>query len=120
MLSGDALLDAVTDAMVALHLRHYNRPPAAAKTQLLGGDLIACTLTGVYTDVEKTMIELQRQDVVHDTRQEFQTAMQHRFIAAVEGLSGRRVTSFVTSHHVGPDIAIELFLLEPEDLAPEP
>ena len=88
-LTGDALLVAVTDAMVALHQHYHHRKPVSAKTTLLGGDLLACVMGGVYTDVEKTMIELQRATIVQETRSAFQTAMQHKFIAAVEGLSGR-------------------------------
>jgi hypothetical protein len=42
-LTGDALLVAVTDAMVALHER-YHLAPATAKTLLLDGDLLACVL----------------------------------------------------------------------------
>ena len=40
--------------------------------------------------------------------------MQHKFIAAVERLSGRDVLAFISNHHVGPDIEIELFMLRPE------
>lgn len=39
-----------------------------------------------YTDVEKTTIELQRTTIVQATCSAFQTAMQHKFIAAVERL----------------------------------
>ena len=114
-LKGDALLEAVTDAMVALHQRYHHRAPVSAKTVLLGSDLLACVLGGVYTDVEKTMIELQRAPIVQETRSAFQEAMQHKFIAAVETLSGRDVLAFISNHHVGPDIEIELFMLKPED-----
>ena len=113
VLTGDALLVAVTDAMVALHKRYHHREPVTAKTQLLGDDLLACVLGGVYTDVEKTMIELQHTTIVQQTRSAFQNAMQNKFISAVEGLSARRVLAFVSNHHVGPDIEIELFLLAP-------
>jgi uncharacterized protein YbcI len=113
-LTGDALLTGVTDAMVALHKRYHHRTPVTAKSLLLGGDLLACVLGGVYTDVEKTMIELQRTTVVQETRSAFQTAMQHKFIAAVERLSGREVLAFVSNHHVGPDMEIELFMLKPK------
>jgi uncharacterized protein YbcI len=111
--TGDAMLVAVTEAMVALHQQYHHRPPAAAKTLLLGDDLIACVLGGVYTDVEKTMIEIQRTTIVQETRNAFQNAMQHKFIDAVERLSGRHVLAFISNHHVGPDIEIELFLLVP-------
>ena len=73
-------------------------------------------LGGIYTDVEKTMIELQRTTMVQETRSAFQTAMQHKFIAAVEVLSGRDVLAFISNHHVGPDMEIELFMLKPAPL----
>jgi uncharacterized protein YbcI len=112
-LSGDALLEAVTDEMVALHQRYHHRAPLTAKTLLLGGDLLACVLGGVYTTVEQTMIELQHSTIVQETRSAFQNAMAHKFIAAVERLSGREVLDFISNHHVGPDIEIELFILRP-------
>jgi uncharacterized protein YbcI len=118
-LTGDALLAGVTDAMIALHERYYHRPPGSAKTMMLGDDLLACVLGGVYTDVEKTMIELQRSTIVQETRNAFQTAMQDKFIAAVERLSGRTVLVFISNHHVGPDIEIELFMLRPESATSE-
>jgi len=113
-LTGDALLVAVTEAMVALHQRYHHRAPVTAKTLLLGGDLLACVLGGVYTTVEQTMIELQRSPIVQETRSAFQNAMAHKFIAAVERLSGRDVLAVISNHHVGPDIEIELFMLRPE------
>jgi uncharacterized protein YbcI len=70
-------------------------------------------LGGVYTDVEKTMIEIQRHTMVQETRNAFQNAMQDKFIKAGERLSGRHVLAFFSNHHVGPDIEIELFLLAP-------
>ena len=109
----DAVLAAVTDAMVALHARYHGREPVSARTRMLGTDMLACLLGDVYTDVEKTMIELQRQTLVHETRSAFQQAMQHRFIAEVERLTGRRVAQFMSTHHVGPDLELELFVLEP-------
>jgi len=106
-LSGDALLVAVTEAMVALHRRYHHRAPVTAKTLLLGGDMLVCVLGGIYTDIEKTMIELQRVTIVQETRSAFQTA---------KGLSGRAVLSFMSDHHVGPDIEVILFMLEPAPL----
>jgi hypothetical protein len=40
--------------------------------------------------------------------------MEPRFVGEVERLSGRRVESFVSTHHVGPDLEVELFFLAPE------
>jgi uncharacterized protein YbcI len=79
---------------------------------MMGDDMVACLLGDVYTDVEKTMIELQRKAIVHETRSTFQHVMEHRFIAEVERATGRRVAKFISAHHVGPDLELELFLLE--------
>ena len=73
-------------------------------------EVLACVMGGVYTDVEKTMIELERSTIVQETRSAFQNAMQHKFIDEVERLSGRYVLAFISNHHVGPDIEIELFM----------
>jgi len=111
--AGDDVLEAVNEAMVALHERYHGRKPATARTMMMGDDMLACLLGEVYTDVEKTMIELQREVLVHATRSAFQQAMEHRFIAVVQELTGRRVAKFMSTHHVGPDLELELFLFEP-------
>jgi len=108
--TGDELLAAVTDAMVTLHRRYHHRDPVSAKSQMLGEDLLACVMGGVYTEVEKTMIELQRGTLVQETRSAFQQAMQQKFIDEVERLSGREVIAFISNSHVGPDMEIELFM----------
>jgi uncharacterized protein YbcI len=79
--------------MVALHERYFHRTPVTAKTLLLGDELLVCVLGGVYTEVEKTIIEIQRAPIVQETRSAFQSAMQNKFIAAVESLSGRQVVT---------------------------
>jgi uncharacterized protein YbcI len=110
-LQGQALLDAMSHAMAALHERHYKRAPGTVKSQLMGDDLLACVLGGVYTDVEKTLIEIERDPIVRDNRSAFQIAMERRFIETVEQLTGRDVMHFISSHNVGPDLEIELFFL---------
>lgn len=110
-LDGEDLLTAVSASMGALHERYYGRAPASTKSQMMGDDLLACVLGGVYTEVEKTMIELERTAVVQETRSAFQAAMQRKFISEVERLSGRRVLAFISNQHVGPDLEIELFVL---------
>jgi uncharacterized protein YbcI len=113
-LTGDALLEAVNDAMIALHQRYYHRAPISARTQLLDDEILACVMGGVYTEVEKTLIELEYNVSVKDTRNAFQNAMRDKFIVEVERLSGRHVNTFISDSHVGPDLQIELFILGPD------
>jgi uncharacterized protein YbcI len=109
----DEQLAAVTRSMVALHERYHHRKPVTAKTRLLGDDLLVCVMGGVYTDVEKTLIELQHSTTVQETRSEFQAAMQHKFVDEVERLTRRSVLAFISNSHIGPDLEIELFMLGP-------
>ena len=110
-LEGPALLTAVSDSMAELHRRYYHRKPVTAKSRMMGDDLLACVLGGVYTDVEKTLIELQRTSLVQEARSAFQIAMESRFVSEVERLSGRTVEGFISNSVVGPDLEIELFFL---------
>ncbi|MGN6867540.1 MAG: Na-translocating system protein MpsC family protein [Solirubrobacteraceae bacterium] len=112
----EAVLNAVSHALAELHKRHHGHPPTSAKSLMMGDDLLACVLRDIYTEVEKTMIGLDHHGVVRETRSAFQAAVRHRFIAVVERLSGRRVLSFITHHHIDPDLEVALFVLEP---APE-
>ena len=110
---GDDVLEAVNTAMIALHEHYHGRAPASARTQMMGEDMIACLLGGMYTNVEQTMIEMQRVALVHEVRSAFQQAMEPRFVNTVEELTGRKVVTFISTHSVGPDLELELFLLEP-------
>ena len=108
----EAQLEAVTEALVGLHERYHGRRPRTARSALMGDDMLVCLLGDIYTNVEQTMIEMQRTALVHETRSEFQRAMERRFIDAVERITERRVQKFISTHHVGPDLELELFLLE--------
>jgi uncharacterized protein YbcI len=113
VLTGDELLTAVSDAMVEFHERYFERGPVIARALLLGDELLACVLADVSSDAEKAMLELQGTTVLQEQRSPFQEELQHRFIAAVERLSGRGVQAFISNSHVDPDVEIELFMLKP-------
>ena len=108
---GTTQLDALSEGIGALHERYHGRRPVTIRSQMMGDDMLACLLGDVYTDVEKTMIEMQREALVHETRSTFQQAMERRFIDVVERVTSRRVTKFISTHHVGPDLELEIFLL---------
>lgn len=109
----DSVLAAINLELVELHRRHHGRPPLSAKTQLLDGALLACVMGGVFTDVEKTMIEVQRSATVMDVRGTFHLALGERFVEVIERHLGRKVLHFSTAGHVGPDLEVKLFFLAP-------
>jgi uncharacterized protein YbcI len=110
--AGGRLLTELSNAMVALHREHFGRGPGAAKSAVVD-DMVICTLTDVYTAVEKTLIRSGNLERVRETRQLHQLALADEFKSRVEAITGRRVAAFVSSVHFDPDIAIELFILEP-------
>ena len=65
----------------------------------LGGDLVACVLGQVYSEVEKTMTGLERTPLMLEVGSAFQDAMEGRLVAEIERRSRRRVESFVSTHH---------------------
>jgi hypothetical protein len=73
---------------------------------------------GVYTDVKKTLTELQRQPLVQEARSAFQHAMRAPLIDTVQRLSDRPVEEFISTPHVGPHLEVELFILRPRRTAP--
>lgn len=110
--TGGRLLTELSNAMVALHREHFGRGPGAAKTWV-ADDMVVCTLTDVYTHVEKTLIRSGHLERVRETRMLHQLALEQEFTRPVEELTGRKVIAFVSSVHVDPDLSIELFMLEP-------
>lgn len=109
---GSALAD-ISTALVGLHKRFYGKGPVRAKSYLIDSTVL-CMLEGPYTLVERTLIAKGRGDAVRELRREFQTAMREQFAAAVEESLNRKVMAYLSQVHTDPDLAIELFMLEPD------
>jgi uncharacterized protein YbcI len=44
--------------------------------------------------------------------------MRDALVSAVEEHTGRRVAAFLSDHHTNPDVAVEVFVLEPDPADP--
>ena len=100
--------------MVKLHSRFYGKGPTEAKTYAIN-DTILCMLRGGFTTVEETLMADGKRDDVERIRRSFQDTMKERFIEVIESTLERRVIAYMSQIHAQPDVAIELFLLEPHD-----
>ena len=109
---------AISRELVSLHKQFYGRGPVRAKTFLVN-DTVLCVLEGGFTVVERTLIEVGRAPAVHDIRTSFQAAMRDQFTEVVESALDRRVRAYMSQVHTDPDVAIELFLLEPAGPDPD-
>lgn len=100
----------LSNAMVALHRKHFGRGPGAAKS-FVNDEMIVCLLSDIYTAVERTLIEAGQGEHVRRTRALHQGAVEDEYKASVERIFGRPVTAFLSAVHVDPDVAMEVFLL---------
>jgi uncharacterized protein YbcI len=66
------------------------------------------------TKGERRLVAKGRDIRVLDYRAEFQAAMREDAIVSIEELTGRKVTAFMSANHIDPDLAAELFVLEPD------
>ena len=60
------------------------------------------------------MLRTIRPTFVLDLRHRFQLTMREDFITAVEKLAKRKVIAFMSDNHIDPDMAAEIFVLEPQ------
>jgi uncharacterized protein YbcI len=81
------------------------------------GDLLISTMTDVFTPVERTLIDSGNVERVRETRLVHQLALREELERRVEELTGRRVRAFVSGVHFDPDMAVELFYLEPSGVS---
>lgn len=112
MLTEGALAGDVAAELVSLHHQHFGRGPAAARAYI-GENILVCVLTDVYTQGERTLVGLQREDLVREVRLTYQRAMEAQYVEIVQRITGRTVVTFVGSVTFDPDQAIELFTLGP-------
>ena len=72
--------------------------------------------------MERTLLDTGQVESVYQMRRSFQQAMEAEFRHVVEEATGRKVIAYMSSIHVDPDLAVEVFVLEPleevEDVAP--
>jgi uncharacterized protein YbcI len=102
----------ITSALISLHKEFYGKGPVKAKTFLVN-DTVICVLEGGFTIVERTLIDAGEASAVHDIRHRFQLVMKSQFSGVVEQALGRTVRAYLSQVHTDPDIAVELFMLEP-------
>jgi uncharacterized protein YbcI len=106
------MLAQISTALVQLHSRYYGKGPTKAKTHMVD-DTVVCILQGGFTTVERTLLDTGEVESVYQMRRSFQQAMEDEFRRIVEEATGRTVIAYMSSIHVDPDLAVELFVLEP-------
>ncbi len=103
---------AISNSMVGLLHRYTGRGPTRARTTV-GERIIVCVMGATLTKGEQSLVQDGKAEVVLHGRRAFQDTIQGDAISAVQELSGRRVVAFMSNNHIEPDLAVEVFILEP-------
>ena len=111
--AGGSLASAISNAVRQLAAEYTGRGPTRARTSIRD-NLVVVLLEDTLTKGERRLVTKGREMRVLDYRAEFQAAMREDAIASIEKLTGRRVKAFMSANHIDPDLAAELFVLEPE------
>lgn len=113
-LEGGPLSAAISNKVVQLMSEYTGRGPTRARTFVNDG-LVVCLLQDTLTKGERVLAQHDQSEAVLHMRRTFQSTMRHEASAVIEKLTGRQVVAFMSDNHIDPDVAVEIFLLEPTD-----
>jgi uncharacterized protein YbcI len=114
---GGSLASAISNSIRQLVAEYTGRGPTRARTSIRD-NLVVVLLQDTLTKGERRLVAKGRDVRVLDYRAEFQAAMREDAIASVEKLTGRKVLAFMSANHIDPDLAAELFVLQPDGETP--
>jgi uncharacterized protein YbcI len=103
----------ISNAVVGLLHEYVGRGPTKTRTTI-SRDLVVVVLSDTMTKAERSLAANGQAEFVLDLRHRFQEAMRNELIAAVETRVERKVIAFMSDNHIDPDMAVEVFVLEPQ------
>jgi uncharacterized protein YbcI len=102
----------ISNSVVHLLHEYTGRGPTKARTDI-NPNSVMVILADTLTKGERVLVDNGQPELVLQTRQAFQQLMREDMVAAVEGLMDRKVIAFMSENHIDPDMAAEIFVLEP-------
>lgn len=109
---GGQLSLAISNTVVGELATTTGRGPTRARTTI-APDAIFVVLQDTLTRGERTLVAAGEAEVVLDLRRRWQRVMRTTCSQKIEDLTGRKVIGFMSDNHIDPDLAVEIFILEP-------
>ena len=106
------LANTISTTVVRALSRTTGRGPTKAKTTL-GENGVFVVLQDSLTQGEQTLADAGEGAAVLDLRRRWQSVMEADVSREIEQLTGRKVIGFMSDNHIDPDLAVEVFVLEP-------
>ncbi len=110
--TGGSLTAAISNAIVRITAEYIGRGPTRARTSIRD-DMVVVLMQDTLTKAERSLLEAGQGEFVMETRSRFQMTMRDAYVAAVEMLTERKVIAFMSANHMQPDMAAEIFVLQP-------
>jgi uncharacterized protein YbcI len=110
--SGGELAGAISKVVVGALARTTGRGPTKAKTTI-GENGVFVVVEDSLTRGERTLAKAGDGAAVLDLRRRWQRVMEADVSREIEALTGRKVIGFMSDNHIDPDLAVEVFVLEP-------
>jgi uncharacterized protein YbcI len=104
----------ISTAAVQLLHEYTGRGPTQAKTSI-SDHLVTVLFADTLTKGERKLVDNGHSERVLELRHDFQNMMREDLVALVEENVHRKVIAFMSQNHVDPDLAIEVFVLEPQE-----
>jgi uncharacterized protein YbcI len=103
---------AISTRTVQVMHEHTGRGPTKART-IIDRDFVTVVMEDSLTHAERNLVKSGLATKVLETRHDFQRLMSEELIGLVEDETGRKVRAFMSDNHIDPDVAAEVFVLEP-------
>jgi uncharacterized protein YbcI len=105
---------AISNAVIRLLREYTGRGPTKAHTTINDNSVVV-VLRDTLLKAERSLVEDGQAEAVITMRRRFQGTMQADLVAAIVEHTGREVEAFLSDNHIDPDIAVEIFILKPDD-----
>jgi uncharacterized protein YbcI len=105
-------LNAVSNAMVALHKEQFGRGPTRARSNFAGPDTLVCVLEDSLLPAELAMVAMGERQRVSESRLYMQTATSGKFTSTIESIVHRKVRAFASALDPEANIVWEIFTFE--------
>ena len=109
---GGELAAEISRTVVRALAETTGRGPTKAKTTI-GENGVFVVLQDTLTHGERTLSDAGQGKAVLDLRRRWQAVMEADISRSIEELTGRKVVGFMSDNHIDPDLAVEVFVLEP-------
>jgi uncharacterized protein YbcI len=105
---------AISNAVVRLMRDYTGRGPTQAHT-VINDSVVIVVLRDTLLKAERSLVSDGQGEAVMHMRRRFQATMKDELIAAVTEQTGRKVEAFLSDNVIDPDVAVEVFVLEPRE-----